>query len=269
MAGKPRKAPSLAPLLTALAAHPRARLVDVDGHAYRLCHAGRLRLEVPHALARRLLASGLLDQAADGGLCANRQTHAWLKRHGTEDLGFLAQHKVLSRPQTKTEAPTPMLDLDESPIGALARRAGPDGNPYLGPALVEASERLRRDFERASLQPRVTANWEASLKARRHPGERGGREELSQAALDARKRFERAMNAVGPELEGVLVDVCCFLKGLERVERERGFPARSGKLVLKLGLMALARHYGLAECAEGPRRASMRHWGAGDYRPRL
>ncbi len=81
--------------------------------------------------------------------------------------------------------------------------------------------------------------------------------------------MRRALAAVGPELSGVLVDVCCELQGLEGVERKHGWPARSGKLVLRLALSGLARHYGLSGTAQGPETATTRHWGEDGYRPRM
>jgi len=72
------------------------------------------------------------------------------------------------------------------------------------------------------------------------------------------------MQACGPEFSGLLMDVCCFLRGLEEVERERGWPNRSAKIVLQLGLDRLARHYGLTREATGPARAHVRTWLAAD-----
>ena len=143
------------------------------------------------------------------------------------------------------------------------------GEPWLKPHAIEAAERLRRDFEVGRLQPRVTANWSASVSSgRRSDG--AGLADLTDMALAARLRFDRAMRAVGPELSGVLVDVCCFLKGLETVERERRWPARSAKLVLRIALEGLARHYGLTATATGrPASGKLRHWGTDDYRPEI
>ena len=73
------------------------------------------------------------------------------------------------------------------------------------------------------------------------------------------------MEAIGPELSGVALDVCCFMKGLETVERERQWPARSAKLMLRAALMALSRHY--APPAPAGRRSHA--WGAEGYRPEL
>ena len=78
--------------------------------------------------------------------------------------------------------------------------------------------------------------------------------------LATTKRPDQALDAVEPEFSGLLLDVCCFLKGLEDVERERQWPLRSAKIVLRLGLDRLARHYGYAAQATGPARAAVRTW---------
>ena len=89
--------------------------------------------------------------------------------------------------------------------------------------------------------------------------------DLADATLSARTRVNRAVQAMGPELSGVALDVCCFMKGLETVERERQWPVRSAKLMLRAALMALARHY--APPVSAARRSHV--WGAEGYRPEM
>jgi hypothetical protein len=164
--------------------------------------------------------------------------------------------------QTATVA----VNLAESPLRQLASRRGADGHAYLQGREVDAGERLRLDFTIGCMMPRLGANWDA-------PVSRGGRgaasatADITDAALAARQRVDAALRAVGPELSGVLVDVCCFLKGLELVERERSWPARSAKLVLKTALAMLARHYFPA--SRDGSGDGIRHWGADGYRPEL
>jgi hypothetical protein len=78
--------------------------------------------------------------------------------------------------------------------------------------------------------------------------------------IAARQNVGRAMTAAGPEFAGLLVDVCCFLKGLEEIERARAWPTRSAKIVLQLALDRLARHYGYAAQATGKGHPAVRTW---------
>jgi enamine deaminase RidA (YjgF/YER057c/UK114 family) len=115
------------------------------------------------------------------------------------------------------------------------------------------------------LMQRVSANWSAAVSG----GRRGAHDSLANLtdqALAARQRLERALDAAGPELSGVIVDICCYLKGVEQVERERQWPQRSAKLMLKAALGSLARHY---NPAPKPASGGFRHWGGEGYRPEI
>ena len=156
----------------------------------------------------------------------------------------------------------------ESPLTLLWRRRGKDGAGFLSHPEYRAGERMRADYSRGCMMPRLGVNWSAAAGGGRELGEVNGVADLTDAALAARQRVERAVAAVGPELAGVLVDVCCFLKGLERVEAERLWPARSAKVVLKSALAALARHYE-PQRTMSERGSPILHWGSEGYRPRI
>jgi hypothetical protein len=157
----------------------------------------------------------------------------------------------------------------EGTLRWLARRSDKDGRPLLSSPQVEAGERLARDFWHAQMEPRITANWSGTA-----PSERTRRSapgfgvDMSDAVVAARQRFYRALDAVGAELAGLAVDVCCRDIGLAAAERARGWPLRSAKVVLDVALTALARHYGLI-APERPWDSRPRHWGDTDYRPTL
>lgn len=187
-------------------------------------------------------------------------------RRGASDTGdrFQAQHRNIEIGDGR-DGETLAINLNESPLGQIAKRKDKQGKHFLSEMEVRAGERLRSDYTRGQIMPRLGANWEAGVSSGRRDGA-GGAAELTEAALAARMRVEKAIAAVGPELSGVLLDVCCFLKGLEVVETERLWPARSAKIVLKAALGALSRHY------EPPRKrpdGQIQHWGAEGYRPSI
>jgi hypothetical protein len=105
-------------------------------------------------------------------------------------------------------------------------------------------------------------------RGRRHGAARASGADMLDNAAAAAERVRRALAAVGPQLCGVLIDVCCHLKGLEEAERLAGWPQRSAKIVLQLALTSLARHYGIEPAAPADGKASfLRHWGSEDFRP--
>jgi Domain of unknown function (DUF6456) len=179
---------------------------------------------------------------------------------------FLGQHLDLARRSVDTPHGRAEITVDdaESPLAWLARRKGRDGRPMLEPIQVQAGEKLRAQFTRANLTPKTTSNWSAPIVQSRRAGGGGGAAAVADVIVAARQQVHRALDAVGPEFAGLLVDVCCFLKGLEDVERERGWPSRSAKVVLQLGLDRLARHYGLGAEARGRSHAPIRAWLAPD-----
>jgi hypothetical protein len=172
---------------------------------------------------------------------------------------FRAQHLSLAQRTIRGDAGVASVTVDEaeSPLAWLARRKGRDGRALIEPVQHLAGERLRAEFTRAQLMPRTTSNWSASVAT----GPRGASPAtFTEAVIAARQRMRRALDAVGPEFSGLLVDVCCFLKRLEEVERERSWPPRSAKVVLQLGLDRLARHYGLRTQLRGQGKTEVRTW---------
>ena len=130
----------------------------------------------------------------------------------------------------------------ESPLSSLARRRDKDGKPFLAEDLVSAGERLREDFELAHIGPRVSQNWDRFLTS---GGERGGFSDsgTGDGASRARQRVADALGDLGPGLGDVVLRTCCFLEGLETAEKRMGWAARSGKVVLRIALQRLKRHY--------------------------
>jgi hypothetical protein len=157
---------------------------------------------------------------------------------------------------------TVTVDDSESPLAWLARRNGRDGRALIEAHQLQAGERLRADFTRAHLMPRTTSNWESPMSSGRRGGGSAGY--FTDMMIASRQRVRQALDGAGPEFAGLLMDVCCFLKRLEDVERERHWPARSAKVVLQLALDRLARHYGYASEAHGAGRAELRTWLADD-----
>ena len=128
-----------------------------------------------------------------------------------------------------------------SPLTSLARRKDRDGQPFLSDDLVAAGERLREDFELAQMGPRTGQNWERFLTGAVDEGFGPG--DAMGGSKAARDRVAGALRDLGPGLGDVVLRCCCFLEGLESTEKRMGWSARSGKIVLRIALQRLKRHY--------------------------
>jgi len=127
------------------------------------------------------------------------------------------------------------VNIAESPLGWLSARGLVDARQ------VEAGERLRDEYEVASLQPGTTMRWDVV----RVDGGGGGALDATMAQIAAKRRFDSAIAAVGPGLSDILWRVVCAGEGLPAAEKGLGWPTRAGRLVLTLALDRLADHYRL------------------------
>ena len=148
---------------------------------------------------------------------------------------------MLQREMVETRVPsgrTFSVNVAESPLSWLRARNLVDARQF------EAGERLRGDYEMASLGPSVTMRWDASPMAKGRRGAPGGIDP-TMAQISARQRFERAISEVGRGRSDVLWRTVCAGESLPVAEKALGWPTRSGRVVLSLALDRLADAYGL------------------------
>jgi hypothetical protein len=146
------------------------------------------------------------------------------------------------------------INLAESPLARLVV----GDNAYLEPHHLEAAERVRKLVERAQLRPRTTMSYAGTPAGGGREGHRAA--DIPDMAIDARRVLDDIHRKLPADCVGVVIDVCGWLKGLQEVERDRGWPRRSAKLVLRIGLEEVAQHFGFGPYAVGKNRVSQRSW---------
>lgn len=148
-------------------------------------------------------------------------------------LGFAeGQARFLGAEATAPRRTAP----SDSPLGVLARRRDKEGTAFLSRAQVQAGERLREDFELARMAPKAVQNWEEVLH-------HGRAQDPGAGVHSARDRVADALADLGPGLGDIALRCCCYGDGMEQTEQQMGWSARSGKIVLRIALERLQRHY--------------------------
>jgi hypothetical protein len=148
---------------------------------------------------------------------------------------------MLQREMVETRVPsgrTFSVNVAESPLSWLRARNLVDARQF------EAGERLRADYEMASLGSSVTMRWDASPIAKGRRGASMGIDP-TMAQLSAKQRFEHALDGVGRGLSDILWRIVCAGESLPVAEKALGWPTRSGRVVLTLALDRLGDAYGL------------------------
>ena len=151
-------------------------------------------------------------------------------------------------PRREAAVAVPVRMADSTPLVRLGKPQPGENEAVLGARQLEAAVRVQGLFRRAALMPRLTMSYDAT----RIPGGGGGGNDLSDSAAAARKQLNGLVAGLPGDCAGVVLDVCGFGKGLAEIEAERRWPRRSAKFLLRAGLDALARHWGLEDRAVGP-----------------
>ncbi len=195
-----------------------------------------IHCDAPGRISRYRITSG--GRSALNALLADAEN----KRRSTRDNGFEESQTAFDHEAgAERRGSSTRFAIADSPLAALARRRDKDGQPFLADDLVRAGERLREDFELSQLDGHAKQNWDGFLTAgiSKSVGPTGP----SNSADAARARVEAALTDLGPGLSDVALRCCCHLQGLETAEKKLGWSARSGKIVLRIALQRLKRHY--------------------------
>ncbi len=233
---------------------PGRRIALMPGGRSFGVYAGPDRRRRPFAVlgARELenaLHAGLVEPGKRESFTLTEAGRAHLRRNrdgaGEGAQPFADQHREIEARAVMT--PTGRIETVRanrlaSPLAryAVAREGRA---PLLERVHVTAGERLRADYDASSMRSRLVADWSGQPRQGRH----GSRDPADAPArmLDAKTRVMDALAAVGPGLDRLLVNVCLRETGMERAERDLGWPGKAGVPALRLALDRLAIHYGL------------------------
>jgi|CXWL01.1.fsa_nt_gi hypothetical protein len=122
----------------------------------------------------------------------------------------------------------------------LAALRDAEGRPWLEDSELLAAARLRTHWDISQSGLVRGSDWTAPPNAKGARGASSAQEAALAARCDAQRHYSDALARLAAPLRRVVEGVCLKEEGLEEIERTEAWPARSGKLALKLGLAQLA-----------------------------
>lgn len=223
-----------------------------DGKSYGVYPGGDRRrrplARLLQADVRALSAEGALAAGRDGAFVLSAAGRARVSREQAGAEGFFAQHAPLEERRVIDASGSERRVRGLVRSAALAKLAAlrdANGAPWLSGAELDAAQHLRRDWE-ASQEGLVRgSDCSAPPIGSSARGASNAQERTMAARCDARRRVGEALDGLAQPARRVVERVCLYEDGLEALERAEGWPSRSAKVALKLGLAQLAQTLGL------------------------
>lgn len=194
---------------------------------------------------RELVSSGAIRPGDGGAYVLSEAGGARVMREAsTLPEAYAAQHRpIVDRAVIDNDGDVRVVrghDIDRTLRRLAALRDGA-GRAWLDGAELAAAARLKADWERGEMGLVRGSDWSAPPRGSTARG--SGADGALAAHCDARRRVADALAALAAPLRAVVERVCLAEEGLEALERAEAWPARSGKLALKLALAQLAQRY--------------------------
>lgn len=230
-------------------AQPRAVLAGRDGRFHVFSNGDKRRragLKLSAAEKNALESSGAIAPlAGQSGYVITEAGRAQARRLlAPPGEAYAAQHGPVVERDVVDRAGELRSARGYEPSRVLRRLAAlrdAEGQPWLEHAELLAASRLRSHWEASQAGLVRGSDWTAPPNAKGARGASSAQEAALAARCDAQRAFADALAHLAAPLRGVVESVCLKEEGLEEIERAQAWPARSGKLALKLGLAQLAR----------------------------
>ncbi len=193
--------------------------------------------------ARELEAAGALERVGDVLVLSGAGRARVSREIAAPDEQFVAQHRPLIDRVVMDESGAEHRARGHEPHPVLRRLAGlkdANGAPWLSSVELNAATQLRLDWEAGERGLVRGSDWSAPPNSSA-PRAGNGRELAMAFHCDRRRRVADALARLAAPLRRVVESVCLREEGLEALERAETWPARSGKIALKLALAQLAQ----------------------------